>query len=702
MSHQPDSGPDDSGKNGQPYSEPELDSALADFTDRLMSAAEEELPALAQEDPELRQLQEMVARLHRALGQVQPDEALAGRIQDNLAREFRRSRAGPFEPSSFWQRWRQRLLPVGWRAGRQRRRLLAFGVAVALIVPFLFALFMVQLGGDNLLGTLLQAPGEQGYPGPAPMTLAALPPGVPPGITLRLSVSATGEEGDHNSWSSVMSADGRYVAFVSLAGNLDHETDNQVSDIFLYDRLLGELRRISRGVNGAAANGNSYNPALSGDGRYLAFASLADNLVAGDLNSAGDVFVYDSTAGTIERVSVGVNGQEADAGSRSPVLSADGRYIAFRSDATNLIAGENNNSSDIFVYDRLSGTTERVSVNSAGEPGNDDSHSPAISADGRFVAFSSRATNLVANDTNNAEDIFLHDRNSKTTARVSVAAGGEQANGHSSEPALSADGRFVAFQSQASNLVANDSNRVAGVFVYNRETGVIERISLNSAGEGANRHSGQPAISADGRIVAFASSATNLAPGTWHGYLSIFAHDRETAFTTRISSDRDGIEANGASVNPSLSADGRFVTFDSVASNLVRQDHNNRVDVFLRDRLPTTHLNLEPIAAEPGVVLLLTGSHFAPDEVATITINGHRSGEWLTGLDGSFVVALITTQAHAGVYYVTVQVNETGQQVLFTLLPGFSPEQPPALLPAVSVPPGIAFDEFVYLPLIAR
>jgi Tol biopolymer transport system component len=491
------------------------------------------------------------------------------------------------------------------------------------------------------------------------------------------------------------------VAFVSLAGNLDPIGDNEMSDIYRYDREQGELRRISRALDGGAANGHSYHPALSADGRFVAFVSLADNLVPGDLNGAGDIFLYDNVSESIERVSLGAGGQEANGASRNPALSADGRFVAFRSEASNLAPGSAHNGSHIYLYDRLAGTMERVSVNSAGEPGNDDSYRPAVSADGRFVAFSSRATNLVAGDTNGAEDVFLRDRHSGTTVRITVGEQGVEANGHSMEPAISADGRLVAFQSQASNLVAGDTNGVADVFVYDRLAGSVERISTNSLGEQANRHSGQPALSADGSIVAFVSAATNLAPGAWQGYLAVFVHERQTAVTGRVSSSRQGEEGNGASANPSLSADGRFAAFDSVAGNLVRADHNQRVDVFLHDRLPATRLVLDHAVALPGATLLLNGSHFTPDEVATVSINEHQMGSWLTGQDGSLVLALLTGDADPGAYHVAVQVNQSRQAVQFVLLPG-SITGTPATAPTLEVPPGIAFDHFAYLPVIGR
>ncbi len=223
-------------------------------------------------------------------------------------------------------------------------------------------------------------------------------------------------------------------------------------------------------------------------------------------------------AGTTTRVSVdSAGGQANDFSGAAPSISvdtsisADGRFVVFQSDATNLVAGDTNGASDVFVHDRQTGTTTRVSVDSAGHeatglyPASGD---PAISADGRFVAFDSNATNLVAGDTNSAYDIFVHDRQTGTTTRVSVDSAGNQANGY--DPSLSADGRFVAFTSGASNLVAGDTNGASDVFVHDRQTGTTTRVSVDSAGWQAYSFSHLPSISADGRFVAFASNATNL------------------------------------------------------------------------------------------------------------------------------------------------------------------------------------------------
>ncbi len=343
------------------------------------------------------------------------------------------------------------------------------------------------------------------------------------GVTSRVSVASDGRQGNFDSQTfraPAMSADGRFVAFESSASNLVAGDTNGRYDVFVRDRLAGVTRRVSVGAGGQANNGSD-SPAISADGRFVAFYSDASNLVAGDTNGRSDVFVRDRLAGVTRRVSVGAGGQ-ANSESFGPAISADGRFVAFYSYASNLVAGDTNGRSDVFVRDRLAGVTRRVSVGAGGQA-NSDSFGPAISADGRFVAFDSSASNLVVGDTNGTFDVFVRDRLAGVTRRVSVGAGG-QANSDSLSPAISADGRFVAFESNASNLVAGDTNATDDVFVRDRLAGVTRRVSVGAGGQ-ANSSSGSPAISANGRSVAYTSNASNLVRGDTNGAQDVFVRD---------------------------------------------------------------------------------------------------------------------------------------------------------------------------------
>ncbi|MEG4109299.1 hypothetical protein [Microcoleus sp. S13_C5] len=276
----------------------------------------------------------------------------------------------------------------------------------------------------------------------------------------------------------------------------------------------------------------------------------------------------------ITRVSVDSAGNQGNSFSYTPSISPDGRFVAFTSDASNLVPGDTNNSYDIFVRDTLTNTTSRVSLDSAGNQGNRNSYRPSISAGGRFVAFESDASNIVPGDTNNTNDIFVRDTLTNTTTRVSIDSAGNQANDASDGASISADGRFVAFDSYASNLVPGDTNNTNDIFVRDTLTNTTTRVSVDSAGNQQNFSSffNVSSISADGRFVAFTSFASNLVPGDTNAYTDIFVRDTLTNTTTRVSFGSAGNQGNSVSQSPSISADGRFVAFTSFASNLVPGD----------------------------------------------------------------------------------------------------------------------------------
>jgi hypothetical protein len=333
-------------------------------------------------------------------------------------------------------------------------------------------------------------------------------------------------------------------------------------------------------------NGWSSNPSISAFGRFVAFHSSASNLVSGDTNGTYDIFVHDRQNGVTERVSVSSSGVQANGGSLDSSISAFGRFVAFYTYASNLVSGDTNGRWDIFVHDRHTGVTERVSTSSSGEQGNYDSLFPSISGNGRFVAFQSYATNLVSGDTNGEEDIFVHNRQTGVTKRVSVSSKGEQGNDHSWFSSISGNGHFVVFQSAASNLVSGDTNGVVDIFIHERHTGVTERVSVSSNGEQGNSWSTVPFISTFRRFVVFESYASNLVSGDTNGEKDIFVRDCQSGVTELISVSSSSDQGNNSSDNPSISADARFVAFDSGATNLVLGDTNGDFDVFVRDRYP--------------------------------------------------------------------------------------------------------------------
>ena len=394
------------------------------------------------------------------------------------------------------------------------------------------------------------------------LSAVAVPPRVDAQTTTRVNVATDGTEANEFPGPEIrgpgISADGRVVAFTSYATNLVPDDTNGVVDVFVRDRLAGKTTRVSVATGGTQANASSSYPALSASGRYVAFNSEASNLVPDDTNGVGDIFVHDRTTSITSRVSVASNGAQGSGGSHWASLSADGRFVAFSSLAPNLVIADTNGDSDVFVHDRTTGVTTRVSVATDGAEGTEGSTTwPTISADGRIVLFQSSADNLVPGDTNRMFDTFLHDRETAVTTRV-IQTGGD-------------DG-FVCLSPDGTRVVAamrdpDDPNGYYDVSVLDVQADTTVVLSIALAGAQANGGSLQPSISADGRFVVFTSGATNLVPGDTNDVVDVFLHDRLTAITTRINwvSDDVMVQQFGAS-GATISADGKSVAFFSGAS----------------------------------------------------------------------------------------------------------------------------------------
>jgi len=394
----------------------------------------------------------------------------------------------------------------------------------------------------------------------------------------QIIVAIDGTQGNADSFQSSISADGRYVAFTSLANNLVAGDDNKAADVFVYDRNSGITTRVSVTTEKGAS---SSEPIISANGRYVAFISDASDLVANDTNDKKDVFVHDRDTGVTERISIASDGSQGNSISYQVAISADGRYVAFTSLASNLVLNDTNVKADVFVHDRDSNTTEIVSVASDGGQG--DGYHPAISADGRYVAFTADSSNLVSDDDNSMSDIFVHDRHSGNTELVSVASDGTQADMDSFFPALSADGRYVAFDSRASNLIAEDNNSSAeDVFIHDRQSGMTVLVSVANDGNQGDSNSHIASISGNGRFVVFQSIASNLVLHDNNDDYDIFIHDRYIGSTNLVSIGSDGSQGNSHSNLPAISANGNYVVFQSHANNLVSDDNNGNSDIFFR------------------------------------------------------------------------------------------------------------------------
>ena len=410
-------------------------------------------------------------------------------------------------------------------------------------------------------------------------------------VTQRLSLSSSAVQSNGTSARQPdLTPDARYVAFEDTASNLVAGDVNGTVDVFVRDRQTGTTVRASVDAGGVEGNGDSRGPCISADGRYVMFASTSSNLVPGDANGVQDIFLKDLQTGAVEIVSLDSFGAPSNGDSFFPACSSDARYVVFMSLGSTLVGGDLNGERDIFVRDRQLATTERVSVSTAGVEGDGDCPLyPSISRDGRYVAFYSDSTNLVAGDTNATYDVYLRDRQLATTERINVSTGGAQANASSSLACVTDDGRYVTFMSIATNLVAGDTNGLIDCFVRDRTLGTTERISVSQGGAQGNDISEYPMPSADGRYIVFTSNASTLIPGDTNGVKDTFLRDQLTGAIERISVGSGNEEGNARTYYyPTISPDGRYVVFAGLASNLVPGDTNGTTnyDVFLRDRTP--------------------------------------------------------------------------------------------------------------------
>lgn len=384
-----------------------------------------------------------------------------------------------------------------------------------------------------------------------------------------------------------ISADGRFVAFVTAGEYIP--TLWQVrspGDIFLHDRESGETFSIVNATDLREEYSSFTYPSLSGDGRYVAFEAIAPLPKNPYIMEAGDqshqVYVVDRVTGEAELISRASDGTEGNRRSIDPVISAGGRFVTFSSWADNLVPGDTNGAVDVFVRDRETGETGRVSTASDGMQADDTSYPSWISGDGRWAVFASRADNLAFGDANGETDVFLHDRTTGETSLVSLSPEGVQLNGSSVSPAISSDGSHIVFRSFAEETPPGTSAPV-DIFVRDRLSGRTARITDYPPGTHATGWSRAPAVSADGRFVVFSSDAA-LTAGDANRREDVFVYDMQTGSTTLVSVASDRTQGNGTSRSPDISGDGRYVAFVSEADNLVENDTNGYADVFVHDR----------------------------------------------------------------------------------------------------------------------
>jgi TolB protein len=420
----------------------------------------------------------------------------------------------------------------------------------------------------------------------------------PRATTRIVSVTRAGHQGGpaQGSFDASVSADGHLVAFDSYVHLISTDTD-RVRDVYVKDLSTGNVTLVSVASNGHEGDDRSYEPHISGNGRFVAFTSEADDLVPGDTHGTGvpDAYLHDLATGRTTRVSVSSTGAQTAPGfgSFAEGVSGDGRFVVFDSDAPNLVTGDTNGASDVFVRDLRTKTTRRIDVTSLGMQSAGASGG-SISGNGRFVAFISDAPDLVSGDTNGVSDVFVRDRKLHVTRRVSVSTAGAEGDAASGGAPMfgtaaaggfeiSATGRFVVFLSAASNLVPGDSNGFTDVFVRDRHLHTTSRVNVNNHKKQANGDCvDNPSISADGHVVAFDSEATNLVPGDTAGQIDVFVRQRAAGRTVRASVSSAGAQANQGGFVPSMAASGSVVAFESPSTNLVPHDANTNFDVFAR------------------------------------------------------------------------------------------------------------------------
>jgi hypothetical protein len=378
----------------------------------------------------------------------------------------------------------------------------------------------------------------------------------------RVSSSSRGQQGNGASISPDITINGRFVAFDSKASNLVKNDTNGVADIFVKDVRNGTTNRVSVSSNGTQANGESLGASISRNGRYVVFESSASNLVPHDTNGKKDIFFHDNTKGTTTRLSVDTNGNQANGDSRTAYISANGRYVTFASEASNLVPNDpNGNKSDVFIRDLQTGNINRIPIPGQTNTNADlfSSNVKSISGDGRYVVFQGFSQQGGPTST-----LYVYDQQTATSKQIATISRFGFTNG-----SISSDGRFVAFS----------INFPAPIGVYDQQTGNIKSISVSKNTNPGVLFDGLD-ISGDGRYLAFSTRDNQVVPGDSNNASDVFVYDINNQTSKRLSVNAKGIQGNGNSFKPSISADGHFVSFQSDASNLVPNDTNNTTDVF--------------------------------------------------------------------------------------------------------------------------
>ncbi len=446
-----------------------------------------------------------------------------------------------------------------------RTRLLSVGVvAVAVLAP--------------------TSVGAVGNPDPLRLNpaLASAVSAAPIGTTRVVSLRYDGRQTLRRSTIPAVSSQGQFVAFSSRARIIAGPASLASFQVFVRDMETDSRLLVSRARDGGGGNGDSGWPSISADGTRIVYTSGADNLVRGDTNGAADIFMYDTTTGTTTLVSQAPNGDPANRRSFLATISADGTHIVFTSSATNIVRGSGD-FDNVFIYDIAADTTRLVTRPPDGSAANYYSVAGSISGDGTRVTYRSGASNLVRDDTNGRDDVFLYSATTDTNKLISRTSAGESANADSVTSSISADGSTVAYYSNATDL-SNDPTNTSNVFVYDVAAASTTLISRGRDGQPANNQSYYPSISGDGTLIAYTSAATDLVAADEYAGSDIFVYDTTSGSTRLITKALDGSAASDGSDRASISVDGTHVGYESRADNLVQGDNDagfRPLDVFL-------------------------------------------------------------------------------------------------------------------------
>lgn len=399
-----------------------------------------------------------------------------------------------------------------------------------------------------------------------------------------ISVSLNGDKtGDAGSYPSAISPSGRYVVFDCFANDVTEVGSGGLEQIVLHDRSTHTSELISAGPVGEPGDANSHDGQVSSDGQLVVFSTLATNLYPPS-SSYGQIVLRNRQTGGVELVSVSTSGESADKEAYNPSISGNGRFVVFDSLADNLVPGDTNHVNDVFLRDRQLGTTVRIGLKTSGKQTTSSSGDAAISPNGRFIVYLADGINNATGDTTPRQDVILFDRQKNTREVVSLSSTGASTNDHCYHGTVSDDGRYIAFYTYASNLVPGDTNRTGDVFVRDRVAGTTTRVSVKSDGSQLDGLSFASAISGNGRYVCFTSYARASANDT-SNQLDCFVHDMVTGTTELLNVNTAGVQANGSATSSILNRDGRFAVITSGGTNFGLPDDNGAGDVILRDRL---------------------------------------------------------------------------------------------------------------------